>query len=81
MIRSSFCDYGDAYVLVKGTTTVQNTATSDAAVSNTVKKVVFKNCAPFTGYITKINYAQVDHAEDTVIEMPVYDLIEYSDAY
>ena len=46
MIRSSFCDYSDAYVLVKGTITVQNTATSGAAVSNTGKKVVFKNCAP-----------------------------------
>ena len=30
MLKSSFCDYSDAYILVKGTTTVPNTRTAPA---------------------------------------------------
>ena len=44
MLRSSLCDYSDAYILVKGNITVNNTA---AAANNDNKKVIFKNCAPF----------------------------------
>ena len=43
MMRSSLCDYSDAYILVKGTTIVPNTAAQDAAVNKTNKKVIFKN--------------------------------------
>ena len=48
MIRSRLCNYGDANMLVKGTITVPNMAAAGAAVNNTNKKVVFKNCASFT---------------------------------
>ena len=34
-----------------------------------------------TKSITEINNAQVDNAQDIDIAMPVYNLIEYSDAY
>ena len=51
MIRSSLCDYSDAYILVKGTITVPNMVAAGAAVNNTNKKVKFKNCAPFTDCI------------------------------
>ena len=43
MIRSSLCDYRDAYILVKGTITVTNTGTA-ASPNNRNKKVIFKNC-------------------------------------
>ena len=52
MIKSNIYDYSDAYILVKGTTTVLNKAAADAAVNNTNQKVIFKNCAPFTNCIT-----------------------------
>ena len=52
-------------------------AAQDAFVKNTNKKVIFKNCTPFTSYITNINNAQVDNAEDIDIVMPMYNLIEY----
>ena len=55
MLKSSLCDYSDAYILVKGTITVNNTAAADAAANNTNKKVIFKNCAPFTNCISEIN--------------------------
>ena len=54
MIRSSLCDYSDAYILVKGTVTVENTGTA-ADPNNRNKKVIIKNCAPFTDYISEIN--------------------------
>ena len=37
MIWSNFCDFCDAYILVKGTITVQNTAAEAEAV-NDMKK-------------------------------------------
>ena len=38
MLKSSLCDYSDAYILVKGTITVNNTAAADANANNTGKK-------------------------------------------
>ena len=51
MLKFSFCDYSDAYILVKGTITVNNTAAADADTDNANKKVVFKTCAPFASFI------------------------------
>ena len=50
--RSNLCDYSDAYILVKGAITVPNTVVAGAAVDNTYKKAIFKNCDPFTDSIT-----------------------------
>ena len=81
MLKSSLCDYSDAYILVKGTISVNNTAAADAAVNNTNKKVIFKNCAPFTNCISEIDNTQIDNAKDIDIVMPMYNLIECSDNY
>ena len=70
MLKSSLCDYGDAYILVKGTITVNNTAAADADANKTNKKLIFKNCAPFTNCICEINNTQVDNAKDLDIVMP-----------
>ena len=81
MLKSSLCDYSDAYILVKATISVNNTAAQGAAANNTKKKVIFKNRAPFTNCISEINNTQIDNAKDIDIEMPMYNLIEYSDNY
>ena len=81
MLKSSLCDYSDAYVHVKGTITVNNTAAADADANNTNKKVIFKNCSPFTICISEINNTQLDNAKDIDIVMPMYNLIAYSDNY
>ena len=81
MLKSSLCDYSDAYILVKGTISVNNTAAQGAAANNTNKKIIFKNCAPFTNCISEINNTQIDNAKDIDIVMPMYNLIEYSDNY
>ena len=47
MLKSSLCDYSDAYILVKGTVTLPNTAAADADENNASKKVIFKFGTPF----------------------------------
>ena len=81
MLKSSLCDYSDAYIHVKGTITVNNTAAADADANNTNKKVIFKNCTPFTNCISKINNTDLDNAKDIDIVMPMNNLIEYSNNY
>ena len=83
MLKSSLCDYSDAYILVKGTITITG-AGGDAAARQADgrdKSVAFKTCAPFTNCIREINNTQVDDAKDIDIVMPMYNLIEYSDNY
>ena len=81
MLKSSLCDYSDAYILVKRTISVNNTAAAGAVVNNNDKKVIFKNCAPFTNCISEINNTQIDNAKDIDIVMTLYNLIKYSDNY
>ena len=38
MVKSSLCDYSDAYILVKGTITVNNTAAADADAIMLIKR-------------------------------------------
>ena len=83
MLKSSLCDYSDAYILVKETITIAG-AGADAAsrqVEERDKGVAFKNCAPFTNCISEINNTQIDNAKDIDIVMPMYNLIECSDIY
>ena len=61
MLKSSLCDYSDAYMLIKRTITVDSTAAEEADANNDNKKVIFKNCAPFTDCISEINNTQVDN--------------------
>ena len=80
MLRSNLCDYADGYILVKRTITI--TATGDDDATNRAderdKGVTFKNCAPFTKCVIRINN---NNAQDIDIVMPMYNLIEYSNNY
>ena len=78
MLKSSFCDYSDAHILVSGTITIAELA---AGGGNNKKKVTFKICAPFTDCISEINKTQVNNVEDINIVMSMYNLIEYSNNY
>ena len=83
MLRSNLCDYADAYILVKGTITITGAGNDDAAkrLDERNKGVIFKNCAPFTKCISRINNKDIDNAQDIDIVMPMYNLIKYSDNY
>ena len=45
------------------------------------KRVIFKNCAPFTDCINEISYNQLDNAKDVDAVLLMYNLREYSDNY
>ena len=77
MLKSSLCDYSDAYILVKGKITITGAGDDAAArqVHERDKGVAFTNC------ISEINNTEVDNAKDIHIVMPMYNLIEYSDNY
>ena len=78
MLRSNLCDFADSYILVKGTITFTGAENNDAARQQDEKDkgVTFKNCAPFTKYISRINNTDIDNAQDIDIVMPMYNLIE-----
>ena len=81
MLRSSLFDYSDAYILVKGTIDVNSTAAADANANDTDKKLIFKNCVPFTNCISEINNTQIDNAKNIDIVMPMNNFIDCSDNY
>ena len=83
MLKSSSCNYSDAYILVKGIITITGAGADEAARQTDERDngVAFKNCAPFIICISEINNTQVDNAKDIDIVMPMYNLIEYSYNY
>ena len=83
MLRSNLCDYADSYILVKGTITITGAGNDAAArqADERDKGVTFKNCAPFTKCINRINNTEIDNANNIDIVMPIYNLTEYSDNY
>ena len=83
MLKSNLCDYADAYILVKVTITITGVGDGDAVkrLDERNKGVIFKNCAPFTKCISRINNTDIYNAQDIDIVMPMYNLIEYSDNY
>ena len=83
MLRSNLRDYPDSYILVKGTITITGAGDNagERQADERSKGVTFKNCAPFTKCISRINKPDIDNAHDIDIVMPMYNLIEYSDNY
>ena len=73
MLRSSLCDFADAYILVKGTITIAGTGNDDATkqAGERGKGVTFKKCARFTKCISRINNTDKDNAQDIDIVMPI----------
>ena len=77
MLRSSLCDYSDAYILVNGTITVTGHHPRDRQN----RPVILKNNAPFVSCITRINGELIEDADDLDIVMPIYNLLKYSKNY
>ena len=75
MLKSCLCDYSGAYMLVKGTMSIEK-AQAPAEPDSYGKETVFKNCTPFTDFISEINNTQIDDAGNIDVVMPMYDLIE-----
>ena len=82
-VKSSLCDYSDAYILVNGTLTMTGERKDDGAkqTNDRNKGAMFKNCAPFTDDMSKINNTRIDYSKDLNVVRSMYSLIEYGDNY
>ena len=70
MPRSGLCDFSEVYIVVKGGITL--TKTNERRIIDIRNRFsAFKNNAPFTNCITKINNALIDNAEDLDDAMPL----------
>ena len=67
VLKFTFYDYNDSSNLLGGNIT---------NIGNQVTQVAFKNCAPFTKCITKIDGTIIDDAENLDLVMPIYNLIK-----
>ena len=83
MLKSSLCDYSDAYIHVKGKITITGEGENEAAkhADERDKDVALKICAPFTICLSEVNNTLIDNCKDIDIIIPMYNLIEYSDNY
>ena len=56
-LKSSLWDYKDTFILASGTITITGEGDNDDAkrADERNKGVIFKNCAPFTDSMNKIN--------------------------
>ena len=79
MLRSYLCDYSDAYILVKGTVTVNGVVNgAENEILRRNRPLILKNNAPFVSRITKINNEFIEDADDFDIVMSMYSLLKYS---
>ena len=76
MLTSNLCDQSDAYIVVKGDITVTNPGSIMYD-----KKLAFKNNAPFSSCISKINHTLIDNAEDFDNVILMYNLLKYNKNY
>ena len=80
MLRLHLCDYSDAYIVVKGDIILKKRNIRNIiGIRN--RFLAFKNNAPFTNCISKINNVLIENAEGLDIVMPLYNLLEYSKNY
>ena len=71
-IKSSFCDYSDAFILVTG---------NIAVTANNNTDLAFKNCTPSSTCKTVIDDVFVNEANHIYTAILMYNLVEFSDNY
>ena len=71
MLQSDICEYSDAYIVMKGTITVEGANDRDMHY-----RIFFlKNNAPFISCVSKINGALIVNIESLDMIIPMYNLI------
>ena len=80
MLRSSLCDYSDAYILASGTTIITGVGADDAGkrLDERNKEIVSKNYAPVTDWLSE---EIPNKSKDLYVVIPMYNLIGYSNNY
>ena len=80
ILRSDLCGFSDAYIVAKGGITLTKDA-DRGFIDMRNRSLAFKNNAPFTNFISKINSISVENAWDLDVVMPMYNLIQHSRNY
>ena len=67
-LKSSFYNYSDAYILVKGRITITGAGADAAArqADERSKGIVFKNCALFINCKSEINNTEIEYAKELI---------------
>ena len=85
MLKSSLCDYSDAYIIVSGIIKTDGAGADNNAkrLDEINKRVILKKhlFTPFIHCISKINNIQIDNAKYLDVVIPMYNLIQYSNNY
>ena len=77
MVRSDLCYYIDEYIVLKGDVTLIKT--EDRGFIDVINRfLAFKNNAPLSDRISKVNGVLIHNAENLDVVMPMYILLEYS---
>ena len=71
MLKSSFCDYIDGYILVKRRITIKGAGDDAAArqADERNKSVILKHCARFINCKSEINNTEVRNVKDIDIKI------------
>ena len=77
ILRSDICHYGDAYIVAKGTITVEGANNRDQHN----RSHILNNNVPFISCISKINETLIGNAKNLDIVMLMYNLVKYSKNY
>ena len=80
ILRSDLCSFSDAYIVAKRDITLTKDA-DRGFIDMRNRSLAFKNNAPFTNFISKINSISVENAWDLDVVMPMYNLIQHSRNY
>ena len=80
ILKSDLCDYSNAHIVVKGDITLTK-GENENLINLRNRFLAFKNNAPFTDCILKINGVLIDNVEYLDVVMPRYNLLEYSKNY
>ena len=73
MLWLDLCNFSDAYIVIKETITLTK-INKRKIIDIRSRFLAFKNNAPFTYCISKINNVFIDNAEDLDVVMPMYNL-------
>ena len=83
MLKSSLCNYSDAYILVSGTIIITGVGADDAGkrLDKSNKEIVSKNYAPVIDWLSEESKEIQNKSKDLYVVIPMYNLIGYSNNY
>lgn len=80
MLQSHLCDFSGVYIVI-GKTTVHRRRDTNRNIDGYKRKIVLKNCTPFTRPGSKFNKSLIGNAEDLDIIISIHNIMEHKMNY